>query len=457
MKIIILGAGQVGGTLAENLVKESNNDITLVDLNADRLRYLENRLDIRTLVGFAAHPDILRQAGAEDADMVIAVTSSDETNMIACQVAYTFFHTPTKIARIRSPHYLAYKELFDKKAISIDFCISPEQQVTENIHLLIAYPGALQVVDFVGGAVKLVVMRITDGIIVGKTLAELPESLPGINVCIAALFRRNKPVDLTHHTVFEKNDEVIFVAATPAILDIMAVFRKSEGLSSRIIIGGGGHIGKRLAEVLEHDYQVKIIEHQPKRALHLSETLENSIVLKGDIADKELLLSEDIENADVFCALTNDDEANIISALQAKRLGAKHVMALITRTAYVDLIEAGEIDIAISPQLVTIGTILTQLRRGDFVSVHTLRRGTAEAVEAIAHGNRQNSKVVGRALAELALPEGVRICAIVRESKVLVAQPSLTIEADDRLILLLLDRARIQEVERLFQVAITYI
>jgi len=456
MKIIILGAGQVGATLAENLLQE-NNDITLVDLNGERLRYLESRMDIRTIVGPAAHPDVLRRAGAEDADMVIAVTSNDETNMIACQVAYTIFNTPTKIARIRSPRYLAYQELFDKKAIPIDFCISPEQQITQHVRLLIEYPGALQVVDFATGAIKLVSMRLCDGPLVNKRIADIPAYLPGINVYIAALFRNNKPVLLTNETQFEKYDEILFVAATPAVLDIMAAFRSLNVLNRRVMIAGGGHIGKRLAEVLEHDYQVKVIEHNAERAQHLAENLENSIVLKGDIADKELLLSEDVEKVDVFCAVSNDDEANIISALQAKRLGAQQVMSLITRTAYVDLIEGGQIDIAISPQLLTIGSILTHLRRGDFVSVNALRRGTAEAIEAIAHGNSQSSKVVGRKLNEIKLPKGVSICAVARENKIMIAKPETVIEAQDHLVLVLLDKSRIYEVEQLFQVDVTFI
>lgn len=456
MKIIILGAGQVGGTLAENLVME-NNDITLVDLNVERLRYLENSMDIRTIMGPAAHPDILRQAGADDADMVIAVTNSDETNMIACQVAYTIFNTPTKIARVRSARYLAYKELFDKKAIPIDYCISPERQIMQNVRLLIEYPGALQVIDFADGNVKLVVMRITDGQIVGRSLADLAGYLPGIQVYIAALFRNNQPVELTSRTIFNKHDEVIFVASTPIVLEIMAVFRQLEALNRRIIIAGGGHIGKRLAEGLEHDYQVKIIEHNPQRAQYLAEKLENTLVLKGDIADRELLRGEDIERTDVFCAVSNDDEANIISSLQAKRLGARQVMSLITRTAYVDLIEGGDIDMVISPQLVTTGSILTLLRRGDFVSVHALRRGTAEAVEAIAHGDAQTSKVVGRRIAELKMPKGVCICAIVRSDKVLIAQQDMLIESDDHLILLLLSKASIHEVEELFQVNVTFV
>lgn len=456
MKIIILGAGQVGGTLAENLLQE-NNDITLVDINVERLRYLESRMDIRTIVGPAAHPDILRLAGAEDADMVIAVTSNDETNMIACQVAYTLFNTPTKIARIRSPRYLAYKELFDKKAIPIDFCISPEQQITQNVRLLIDYPGALQVVDFAEGSIKLVVMRVTDGPLVGKTLADVPDYLPGIKVCIAALFQQGKPKLLREDTVFAKNDEILFVAATQAVLDIMSAFRTLDMLNRRVMIAGGGHIGKRLAESLEQDYQVKIIEHNAERAQYLAENLASSIVLKGDIADKDLLVGEDVENVDVFCSVSNDDEANIISALQAKRLGAQQVMSLITRTAYVDLIEGGQIDIVISPQLLTIGTILTHLRRGDFISVNTLRRGTAEAIEAITHGNPQTSKVVGRKIAELKLPKEVSICAVVRGNKVMIAQAEVIIESGDHLILLLLDRRRIREVEELFQVAITFV
>lgn len=457
MKIIILGAGQVGSSLAEHLSSEAN-DITVVDTEEQRLRSLQDRLDIRTVCGEASHPELLREAGGEDADMLIAVTSSDETNMVGCQVAYTVFHTPTKIARVRSQEYLIHPELFSPEALPVDVIISPEQLVTDYIQRLIEHPGALQVLDFADGRVQLVGVRAYyGGPLVGQALRALRAHMPGIQTRVAAVYRRGNAIMPTGDTVIEADDEIFFIAARKNIRPIMSELRRLDRLNKRIIIAGGGNIGKRLAGVLEGSYQVKIIEHNPARTVSISRELDKTIVLQGDAADEELLLEENIENTDVFCALTNDDEANILSAMLAKRLGARKVMALINRASYVDLVESGDIDIAISPQQATIGSLLTHVRRGDVVRVHSLRRGAAEAIEAVAHGDANSSKVVGRAIEELKLPHGTTIGAVVRGNEVIIAHHDTVIEADDHVILFLIDKRRIGEVERLFQVGFTFI
>ena len=458
MKIIILGAGQVGATVAENLANEAN-DVTVVDTDPERLHALQERLDIRTVKGRASYPNILKQAGAEDADMIIAVTPSDETNMVACQLAYSIFATPTKIARVRSPHYLHYTEaLYKADAIPVDVLISPEQIVTHYIFRLIEHPGALQVLDFAEGIVQLVAVRAYfGGPLVGREIQTLRDHMPNVNTRVAAIYRRGRPIRPTGNTVIEADDEVFFIAARKNIRKVMRELRRLERPYKRIMLAGGGNIGRRLADALEDNYNVKIIEHDVRQAQQLSEELDHSIVLHGDAADQELLLQENIEDTDVFCAITNDDEANIMSALLAKRLGARKVMALINRTAYVDLIQGGDIDIAISPQQATIGSLLTHVRRGDVVNVHSLRRGAAEAIEAIAHGDNKTSKVVGRSIGELRLPEGTTIGAIVRDGEVFIAHTDLVIQSEDHVILFLVDKRRIHEVERLFQVAITFL
>jgi len=457
MKIIILGAGQVGSSVAENLAREAN-DITVVDTDVSRIQALQDRLDIRTCVGHASHPDVLRQAGADEADMILAVTNSDETNMIACQVAYTLFHTPTKIARVRAYEYLKYKELFDQNALPIDVLISPEQVITDYMERLVEYPGALQVLDFANGKVRLVgVKAYHGGPLVGHELRTLRDHIPGIETRVAAIFRRGKSIIPEGNTVIEVDDEVFFIAARKNIRAVMSELRKLDKPCKRIIIAGGGNIGIRLAKALEPRYQVKLIDHNKQRSLRIAEQLERTIVLLGHAADEELLLEENIENTDVFCSVTNDDEANILSAMLAKRLGAKKVMALINRAAYVDLVESGEIDIAVSPHQATIGILLTHVRRGDVVVVHSLRRGAAEAIEAIAHGDRSNSKVVGRAVEDIKLPPGTTIGAIVRADEVIIAHHDTVIEAKDHVILFLVDKKRISDVERLFQVGITFI
>ncbi len=456
MKIIILGAGQVGTTVAQNLASE-DNDITVVDKNHELLRDLQDRLDIRTVYGQASHPVILKQAGADDADMIIAVTNSDETNMVACQAAWTLFHTPTKIARVRAPEYLKHAALFANNALPIDVLISPEQLVTDYIMRLLEHPGALQVLDFAGGKVRLVAVRAYyGGPLVGHELCNLNEHLHGAEARVAAIYRKGRAIWPRGHTVIEADDEVFFLAAAQNIPAVMRELRRAEKPFRRLIFAGGGNIGKRLALALEWRYRVKVIERDPQHARYIAESLTNSIVLQGDAADEDLLLEENIENTDVFCAVTDDDEANILSAMLAKRLGARKVMALINRAAYVDLVQSGSVDVAISPQQATIGSLLTHVRRGDVVMVHALRRGAAEAIEAVAHGDQISSKVVGRRIEEIKLPEGANIGAIVRGETVLMAHHDTVIEAEDHVILFLMDKRRIHEVERLFQVGITF-
>jgi trk system potassium uptake protein TrkA len=458
MKIIILGAGQVGSSVAENLVAEPN-DITVVDTNPAPLQELRDRLDLQTVVGVASHPEVLARAGAEDADMILAVTNSDEVNMVACQVAYLLFHTPTKVARIRAVDYLAHPALLEEKGLHVDVTISPEELVTTYVLRLLEHPGALQVMDFADGRVQMVAVRAYyGGPLVGHELRDLQQHMPKVDVRVAAIFRRDRPIIPEGRQVIEADDEVFFVAAREHIRDVISELRRLDRPYKRIVIAGCGNIGRRLSLALEGRMQVKVIDKNPKRTAQLSSELTKTIVLLGDAADEELLLDENIENTDVFCAVTNDDEDNILSSMLAKRLGARKVMALINRAAYVDLVEASEIvDIAISPQQATIGTLLAHVRRADVVNVHSLRRGAAEAIEAIAHGDRSNSKVIGRRIDQIPLPRGATIGAIVRGEAVLMGHHDTVIEAEDHVILFLVDKKHLAEVERLFQVGISFL
>jgi len=456
MKIIIIGAGQVGGTLAENLANEEN-DITVIDTDANRLRELQDHLDIRTIRGQGSHPNILSLAGAEDADMLIAVSLSDEVNLAACQVAYTLFRTPTKICRVRATPYLAKQELFSNEAFPVDVLISPEQVVTKYITRLLEYPGALQALDLADGKARLIAIRAGQGgPLIGHALSLLKQHMPNIDTRVAAIFRQGKPIIPSGNTVIEENDEVFFIAATDHIRSVMSELQPLGNRYRRIIIAGGGNIGFRLAKEIENHYQVKIIESDQERCIALSESLQKAIVLNGNAADKDLLLEENIEDTDVFIAVTNDDEANIMASMLAKRIGARKVMTLITNPNYVDLIQGGEIDIAISPQQTTIGSLLTHIRKGDIVNVHALRRGAAEAIEAVAHGDQRSSKVIGRRLDEIELPAGTTIGAIVRNEEVLIAHDHIRIEAEDHVILFLVDKKKVREVEKLFQVGLSF-
>ena len=458
MKIIILGAGQVGGTLAEHLADEQN-DITVVDERAATLKRLQERLDISTVLGNGAHPSTLMSAGANDADMLIAVTDSDEINMLACSVAFTLFRTPTKISRVRSTDYLSeHAALFASGAIPVDVIIGPEQLVTRNIEQLNANPGSLQVLDFAEGRIRLVAVRAVEGgPIVGRELQEIREHMPRVDTRVAAIFRRlGDPIIPEGSTVVEPDDEVFFIAAREHIRDVTAELRDVDKPYHRIMIAGGGNIGATLAGRLEKQYQVKVIERSYDRCRTLSDLLEGSIVLHGSGNEPMLLRQENIENTDVFCALTDNDESNIMMSMLAKRLGAKKVITLITNSAYADLI-GEEIDIAISPQQITISSLLAHVRRGDISAVHSLRRGAAEAIELTAHGDARSSKVVGQRLDALKLPSSVTVGAILRGDDVLIAHGNIVVEANDHVILFLTDRTQISAVEKLFAVGFGFI
>lgn len=453
MKILILGAGQVGTTAAYSLAREEANEVTIVDLNRDVLRELQDRLDVRTVVGNAAYPEVLARAGAKEADLIIALTDSDEVNMVACQVAYSLFRTPRRIARIRAREFTIREELFGEGELAVDVAVSPEALVTAHIEELIHYPGALQVLAFADGAVRLVATRaLTGGPLVGHPLRDLPKHIPNVECRVVAIYRGTRGIIPDGNCAVEPGDEVFFIAARKDVRTVLSEMRKLDDPVRRVVIAGGGNIGLRLASALEQTNQVKIIERDFERARAISERLNRAIVLHGDAADEELLLEENIDSADVFVAVTDAEEANILSAMLAKRLGAHKVMSLINKPAYAELIEAGTIDIAISPQQITLGSLLAHVRRGDVVKVHSLRRGAAEAIEAIAHGKAEDSRVVGRAVEDIDLPRGAAINAIVRGEEVLMAHHDTVVEEDDHVILFLSDRRQIDEVERLFEV-----
>lgn len=454
MKIIILGAGNVGGTLASNLVGEMN-EITIVDTNQEKLHVLQDKLDLQVVHGHGAQPDILYKAGAEDADMVIAVTSDDATNMMACQIAWSLFNTQNKIARIRSEMILAERDrLFHPDHIPIDHIIAPEQLVTNVIKRLVDYPGALQVLEFAKGLVSLVAVKAYyGGLLVGHSLSTLRSHIPNVDTRVAAIYRNGRPIRPLGTTVIEADDEVFFIAATKHIRAVMNELQKLEPAYKKVMIAGGGNIGAGLAASLESDHYVKLIEKNPKRAELLCNNLNSTIVFEGDSSDEELLVEEQIDNIDVFIAVTNDDEANIMSSLLAKRLGVRKTMVLIQRSAYVDIVQGGEIDIAISPQQATISALLTHVRKGKTTNVYSLRRGAAEALEVEVQGDERTSKVVGRAIKDIKLPPGTTIGAIVREDEVLIAHSNTIIKAGDHVIMFLVDKKFIYDVEKLFHVS----
>jgi trk system potassium uptake protein TrkA len=457
VKILILGAGQVGSTVAESLVGEAN-DITVVDSDGEKLRQLQDRLDLRTLVGNAAHPSTLEAAGIADTDMLLAVTQSDEVNLVACKLAASLYNTPTRIARIRSADYLDREEVFSAENFCVDLSICPEQILTDYIAKLIEFPEALQVLEFAAGKVSLVAVRAFDGgPLVGRPLRALRTDMPQIDTRVAAIFRQDRSINMTGDTVVETGDEVFFIAATEHIRAVMQELRRMDKPAKRVMIVGGGNIGRRLAKALENKYQVKLIEFNKKVCNALAEDLSRCLVLHGDGTDEKLMQQEHVADIDVFCALTNDDENNIMSSLLAKQGGARKVIALINRTAYVGLLQGGKIDIALSPAQVTIGTLLAYVRQGDVAAVHSLRRGAAEALELVAHGDRDSSRVVGRRIEEIDSPQGATIGAIVRGEQVLIAHHDTVIEAEDHVIVFVNDKRSVGKVEKLFQVKLGFL
>ncbi|MGX2039663.1 Trk system potassium transporter TrkA [Methylocaldum sp. MU1018] len=451
MKIIILGAGQVGSSVLASLASETN-DIVMVDTQPALLKDLQDRFDIGTVQGNAAHPTVLKRAGADEADMLIAVTSDDETNMLACQMADILFKVPRKIARVRAIEYFSYPGIFSPETIPIDVVISPEQIITQFIERLLKYPGASQVLDFAEGRVRLVSVKAHQGgPLVGREIRELHQHMPNVHARITAIFRNGQPVIPNGKTIIQADDEVFFVASSEEIKAVMSELRELERPYKRLMFAGGGHIGKRVAQALEGRYQVKLIEKDYKRAQKIAADLSNTVVLAGDASDKELLLSENIENTDIFCAITNDDEANILSAMLAKRLGARRVISLVNKSAYADLVGTSLVDLVLSPQQATISALLRYVRRGDIVQVHSLRHGASEAIEAVAHGRRGSSKVVGIPIDQIEIPPGVVMGALVRGEEVIQVHHDTVIEEGDHVIMFLLDKKLIPMVEQIFQ------
>ncbi len=463
MNIIILGAGRVGESVAESLVSEQN-DITVVDMDPARLRALEDKLDLRGVVGNGVQPSVLREAGAKDADMVIACAAADETNLVVCKVAHDVFNVPTTIARLRSPEFTEGEddELLSRSSFSVSEVICPEESVTRYIHQLISYPEALQVLEFADGRASLIAVRASHGgALVGHTIGEFRERFTRCEMRVVALYRLDTEMEATPSTRILAGDEVFVLADTRKIRDVLAAIHNIDQPVQRVMIAGGGKVGLRLARSLAGQCEVKILERDKKRCEYLASQLPSRmLILQGDGADEDLLDEENVGQMDMFLALTSDDEDNIMSAMLAKRLGAKRVMALINRRAYADMMQGSTIDIAISPSQAVIGELLAHIRRGDVAAVHSLRRGAAEALEGIARGDVKTSKLVGRRIEEVKLPKGARIGAIVRgegkDSEVLMPHHDLLIEDGDHIIIFIPNKRLVREVERLFQVSATF-
>lgn len=462
MRIIILGAGRVGESVAETLVSEAN-DITVVDPDPERLRMLEDRLDLRGVAGNGIQPSVLRGAGAQDCDLFIACTPQDETNLVACKIAHDVFGIPTTIARLRSPEFRQGDKLLEKDGFAVDHVICPEESVTRTIHQLIEYPEALQVVKFSQSQAHLIVVRVSAGsYLANHSIAEFRAHRADVPMRIVGIYRRDQELPVAAETRVQAGDEVFVLTGRETVRAALHTIGNPDRPVRRVMIAGGGKVGLRLARGLVGRCEVKILESNRKRCDYLaSELPPEMLVLQGDGTDEELLLDENVADMDLFIAVTNDDEDNILSAMLAKRMGARRVIALINRRAYADLMQGSTIDIAISPAHAVIGELLMHVRRGAVAAVHSLRGGTAEALEGVAHGDAKTSHLVGRRIEQIKLPEGARIGAIVRgegsSAHTVVPTHDVVIEPDDHVIIFLPNKRMVREVEKLFQVRATFL
>ncbi|MGB6099408.1 MAG: Trk system potassium transporter TrkA [Comamonas sp.] len=493
MKIIIVGAGRVGTGVAESLVSEKN-DITVIDHDAECLRELQQRFDLRGVVGSGTDPAVLAEAGARDTDLLIACALQDEVNLVCCKLAWMQFSIPTRIARVRAQGFEDGSKLLSKEGFAVDHILCPENSLTRYIGLLVQYPEALQVREFAGGRACLVSARARPGApAVGVRIHQLREQMPEVAMRIVAIYRRftegpDRFVSCGGETRIEPDDEVFVLAGRQRVAQVLAALHRGEGQPARpvrrIMVAGGSSVGERLARELSSQagrFRIKIIEEDATRCQQLAARVpEGVLVLHGEASDEDLLAEEGVEETDLFLSLSDDDEDNIMASLLAKRMGASRVLALINRHTYADLVHGTQIDIALSPAQTILGELLTYVRRGDVQAVHSLRRGVAEALEVVVRGDRKNSRVVGRRVQDLSLPPEVHIGLIVRglpdpdappavegeaaprpaeppgEPEIIIPRSHTVLESNDHVVFFLPRKRFVREVEELFRVRATF-
>ena len=449
MKVLILGAGRVGASLARALIS-NGYDIAIIDQDKSSLSELEERLDIMTVHGHASDPKIIKKSGADKNTIVIAVTSNDEVNIIACQIAKKQFKVSKTICRLNNSSYSKDLNVFGENII--DIVISPENEVMSHLKELIIHPGAQQIENFADGKVNLVCVKAKKkGKLVGRELKGIKDDMPETNAFVASIYRKGKPFVPDGDTVIRESDEVYFISSSDNIDQIVNEFREDEKEYSRIMIIGGGKIGFSLAKDLENTYKTKLIDSDKSRCAELAKKLDKTIVLNGSATDEELLKSENIANVDVFCALTDDDETNLMSSLLAKKMGAKKTMIILNNPSYLGLVP-GFIDIYLAPYRLTVSSVLQDLRESDVTQDVLLKMDTgAEAIEGVVHANEFTSSLFGKPLKDIPLPEGVSIGAVIRHGELLMPNSKVELCINDNLIVFLADKEMMSEVEILFK------
>jgi trk system potassium uptake protein TrkA len=457
MKVIVCGAGQVGFSIARHLALE-NNDVTVIDLDPELVRRVSDTLDANGVVGHASNPEILEKAGINNADMIIAVTYADEINMIACQVAHSLFDVPTKIARVRQQSYLLpiYANLFSRDHMPIDVIISPEMEVARAIERRLQVPGAFEMIPLADGKVKLLGVRCDATCpLINTPLRQLTQLFPELNIVVVGLMREGAAIVPNADDQLLLADEVYFVVDSEQVSRAMVAFGHEEAEARRLVIFGGGNVGLFLAQEIEknHDWvKAKIVESNQKRAELISGVLDRTMVLNGNVLDPEILEEANILQTDTVIAVTNDDETNILASLLAKQNGCDRAITLINTSTYETLINSLGIDVVVSPRNITVSTILQHVRRGRIHSVHTLREGFGELIEAEA---LETSELVGKPLNEAKLPPGVLIGAIVRDGKMICPRGTTVVQALDRVVMFAAEDV-VREVEKIFSVQLEY-
>ncbi len=457
MKVIVCGAGLVGTSIVRHLVAE-NNDVTVIDQSPELIRKISDSLDVKAMEGFASHPDVLEAAGAEGADMIVAVTYSDEVNMVACQVAHSLFEVPTKIARVRHQSYLnpIWADLFSRDHMPIDVIISPEVEVGRAISRRLHVPGAFDTIPLVDGLVQLLGVRCDqDCPLLNTPLRQLTELFPDLHLTIVGIVRNGKGFVPSSSDHMEAGDEVYFVADATQVARVMAAFGHEEPEARRIVILGGGNIGRFLArEIEDHRPGVaaRIIENDKGRAHIAAQQLKRTVVLHGDALDPDILEEANVSSAEAVIAVTNDDEVNILGSLLAKRSGAKKALTLINNATYSSLVTTLGIDVVVSPRAITVSTILQHIRRGRIRAAHALHEDFGEIMEAEA---METATLVGVPLREADLPEGVIVGAIVRDGKVITPTGATVVKARDRVVVFAVTDA-VRKVERMFAVSLEF-
>lgn len=457
MKVIVCGAGQVGFNIAHYLASE-NNDVTVIDQRPELIRKITDTLDVQAILGYASHPSVLEQAGAADADMIIAVTHADEVNMVACQVAHSLFDVPTKIARVRSQSYLEpmWATLFSREHMPIDVIISPEIEVARAITRRLQVPGALDVIPLANDKVRLIGVRCDlQTPLINTPLRQLTVLFPDLNIVVIGIVRNGRPIVPNAEDQMLEGDEVYFVVDTQHVGRALAAFGREDQEARRIVIFGGGNIGLFLAQQIEAEHpaaSVKIIESNKERAEYVAKTLHRTVVLNGDVLDPDILAEASVSAAETVVAVTNDDETNILSSLLAKRFGTRRAMTLINKTTYNGLVGPLGIDVVISPRAITVSNILQHVRRGRIHGVHSLHEGFGELIEADA---LETSSLVGKPLREVKLPNGVLLGAVVRDGTVISPRGNTVVQAGDRVVLFATAEA-VKKVEKMFSVRLEY-